>query len=581
MWMRRFRMVGLAWLAAAALFSQGADAALSGEDLACLKCHGRKGFSAKSAGSPGANLFVEASRFAGSVHAPLGCTSCHSDISETSHPGKEAPQPVSCAQCHDKADASYNASVHGTARRAGNTAAARCVDCHGSHDIVPLRLQSSPLYRSNLGDTCGKCHTQIMEDVRDSAHGQAMLRGEREAPTCTDCHGDHNIEGLKHAGSMKIAEQICSRCHVSQRMNTKYGMPSNRVSSFFDSYHGLAIRAGSPTAANCASCHGFHNILPAADPRSSVNPANMVMTCQKCHPGASEKFSLGKVHLDPSEVTGTGDKANQWVRRTYLLLIFGTIGAMVAHNGLAFRRKLLKVLRDPRRSETRMRLPHRIQHFFLVTSFSYLAISGFALKYPDSWLTVLTGSSENFRRMGHRVAAIVMITLAFAHLVYVIVTPDGRKFVKDMLPSLQDVRDVFANLHYLVKPGTPKPRFGRFWYAEKAEYWSVVWGTFLMGATGLLIWFKLLATQWMSRWMIEVAVTIHYYEAILACLAIFVWHFYFVIFDPDVYPMNLAWFDGKVEPHGHGEHTRGASDVLAEPEPAEPEAPDPVDESKP
>ena len=91
-----------------------------------------------------------------------------------------------------------------------------------------------------------------------------------------------------------------------------------------------------------------------------------------------------------------------------------------------------------------------------------------------------------------------------------------------------------------------KPKIGRFGYAEKMEYWAVVWGTIIMGVTGLMIWFKMDVTHWLPRWAVDVALTIHYYEAILACLAIIVWHFYHVIFDPDVYPLNMACWDGHV-----------------------------------
>ena len=78
------------------------------------------------------------------------------------------------------------------------------------------------------------------------------------------------------------------------------------------------------------------------------------------------------------------------------------------------------------------------------------------------------------------------------------------------------------------------------------RYWAVIWGTIIMGVTGLMIWLKMDVTQFLPRWVVEVAVTVHYYEAILACLAIVVWHFYHVIFAPGSYPMNWAWWDGKV-----------------------------------
>jgi len=91
---------------------------------------------------------------------------------------------------------------------------------------------------------------------------------------------------------------------------------------------------------------------------------------------------------------------------------------------------------------------------------------------------------------------------------------------------------------YLTGLSATKAKIGRFGYAEKMEYWAVVWGTIIMGVTGLMIWFKMDVTKFLPRWAVDVATTIHYYEAILACLAIVVWHFYHVIFDPDVYPLN-------------------------------------------
>jgi cytochrome b subunit of formate dehydrogenase len=81
------------------------------------------------------------------------------------------------------------------------------------------------------------------------------------------------------------------------------------------------------------------------------------------------------------------------------------------------------------------------------------------------------------------------------------------------------------------------------------EYWAVVWGTVIMGVSGIMVWFKMDVTRFLPRWAVDVALTVHYYEAILACLAIVVWHFYHVIFDPDVYPLNWACWNGKVSKH--------------------------------
>ena len=509
-----------------------------GPDAACLRCHARKTMTGK---------FVNPAIFAASVHGGNGCTSCHADAEKKGHPGKRLA-PVVCASCHEKSATTYEASTHGVARRGGNTGAAQCADCHGTHDIVKVNLPASPVNRDNLGATCGQCHSDIVREVQGSIHGQAMAAGVREAPSCMDCHSDHAIQALKTASPIKLAQQVCSRCHASARMNEKFDLPTNRVSTFFESYHGMAAKMGSPNAANCASCHGFHNILPAADPRSSVNKANLVKTCQKCHANANEKFAFGTIHADGKDKTDIGGRIDKWVRAFYLGMIFSVIGGMVVHNLLILRKKALLSLRDPNRTVVRMTLAARIQHGILASSFIFLVVSGFALKYPG-YLSWLMGSSETFRRLGHRTAACVMISGAIAHLFFAIFTREGRTFIQDMLPELKDITDVFVSLRYYLLPGFPKPEFKRFGYAEKAEYWAVVWGTFLMGATGLLIWFKIFATQWLPRWTVDVAITVHYYEAILATLAILVWHFYFVMFDPDVYPINWAWLDGRVTPH--------------------------------
>src|SRR5262249_23814699 len=161
-------------------------------------------------------------------------------------------------------------------------------------------------------------------------------KGRRDAPTCTDCHFGHGIQSLKNRSSLEISTKLCSTCHASERLNTKYRLPPDRVKTFFESYHGLAAQYGSTLAANCDSCHGAHKILPSSDPDSTIHKSHLVATCGKCHPGANEKFALGKIHVDTSTNAddGTADAgglASLWVRRIYLVLIIGTISAMFLH----------------------------------------------------------------------------------------------------------------------------------------------------------------------------------------------------------------------------------------------------------
>jgi formate dehydrogenase gamma subunit len=388
--------------------------------------------------------------------------------------------------------------------------------------------------------------------VEESVHGQAVAAGHRDAPTCTDCHSEHKIQALKTRSSLEIDVEVCGQCHASERMNTKYNLPPDQVKTFFQSYHGLAAQYGSTVAANCASCHGFHKILPSTDPHSSIYKTNLVETCGRCHPGATENFAQSKVHVDAAATSGgadTGEQINRWVRRIYLVLIVGTIGFMLVHNLLLFGKKVRARYRAANLTVLRMSLSQRLQHVILAVSFIALAVTGFALKFPDSWIGKAMGSSEMFRRWSHRIAGVVLLVAGAYHVIYLLTTRDGRQLLKDFLPATKDIKDVTDSARYLTGLSATKPKTARFGYAEKMEYWAVIWGTIIMGVTGLVIWFKMDVTKFLPRWAVDVALTIHYYEAILACLAIVVWHFYHVIFDPDVYPLNWACWNGKVSKH--------------------------------
>ena len=175
------------------------------------------------------------------------------------------------------------------------------------------------------------------------------------------------------------------------RLSQEFGVPGNRVSSYLDSYHGLASEGGSVVAANCASCHGVHNILPSSDPRSTINRANLDATCGKCHKGVTQKFTLTKVHLEGVDRKDIGSVAVRWVRWIYLALIFAVIGAMFLHNAIIWRSKAVarRAMQNPKM--VRMTANQRWQHLILLTSFIVLVITGFALKFPNSWIAEVAG----------------------------------------------------------------------------------------------------------------------------------------------------------------------------------------------
>ena len=471
-----------------------------------------------------------------------------------------------CGRCHgdknvmqgsgisDRPLLAYQESVHAKAIARGNLSAAVCTDCHNSHDIQPAANGQSSIARVKIPDTCGKCHRTESTEFMQSIHGQAIVRGVSRSPVCTDCHGIHSInkpiDQVTATASTAVATESCARCHEGVALTQEFGIAGERVSSYKDSYHGLASQLGSKVVANCASCHGVHNILPSSDSRSMINVANLQQTCGQCHVGASANFTKGKIHLTSGLISnlGTPDMSVQGtriVRWIYLPLIILTIGGMAAHNILVWRKKAVARRRQAR-TIVRLSANQRLQHWLLLTSFIALVLSGFALQYPESWLAWLLGSNEYLRRIIHRVAAVVMIAVGIYHLFYLALSQDGRQWVKDMMPRWKDVQDVIGNFAYYLGLSRVKPAIARFGYAEKAEYWAVIWGTIIMGLTGLMIWFKISVFSFLARWWIDIALAIHFYEAVLATLAIIVWHFYHVIFDPDVYPVNFAFLDGRV-----------------------------------
>jgi cytochrome b subunit of formate dehydrogenase len=497
------------------------------------------------------------------------CQDCHGNAHEVlagGHPDSpinHAHIPATCGRCHGQKFLmesngvsaqpfiSYQDSVHGRATEKGSKEAAVCTDCHGSHEIIPPNQAKSPIYKMNVPATCGKCHTEISQTFSESVHGRAIARGNQLSPVCTDCHGIHSIKSHNDPNS-PVAEQnlsrdTCARCHEGVRLSSEFGIPGNRVSTYMDSYHGLAAKGGSVVAANCSSCHGVHNILPSSNPHSTISRGNLDVTCGKCHKGATQQFTLTPVHLaDGIHPKDIGSQITRWVRIIYTVLILGIIGAMFLHNFIIWRSKAVALRHMQNPMMQRMSTNQRWQHLILLTSFIILVITGFALKFPDWWFADVLGMTESVRSIVHRVAGVVLIAAGFYHVFYLAIANEGRRMVRDILPAPKDVRDVFQAMTFYLGLGKTKPKFGRFTYGEKAEYWALVWGTALMGITGVMMWAKVWVGNLLARWWVDVATAVHFYEAILATLAIIVWHFYQVFGDPDVYPMNFAWWDGRM-----------------------------------
>lgn len=208
----------------------------------------------------------------------------------------------------------------------------------------------------------------------------------------------------------------------------------------------------------------------------------------------------------------------------------------------------------------RMNLWFRIVHWCVMLSFPTLVFTGFALKYPESWWSapfLLWGRHEAFRGTLHRAAAVVLIAATLSHLVHLALSRRDRGFLRAMLPKWKDMNDLVGVMRCNLNLSREEPQFGKFNYAEKMEYWAFLWGTAVMALSGFLLWFNNFALRHFPKWITDAATAVHWYEALLATFSILLWHFYMVIFDPLVYPMDTAWLDGKV-PAGHYRHSRPA-----------------------
>lgn len=270
----------------------------------CLSCHGNPDLSMTLPSGEKLSLYLSTETLSGSVHSPVGieCEACHTDIKTYPHPQQTYTNRreltrgyyLACKKCHSLNYEKTLDSMHAKAASAGNPDAPVCTDCHGAHDV-----QAPDQPRARISETCGKCHTDIARDYIQSVHGSALTQENNpDVPVCTDCHGVHNIQDPRTAQFRVDTPELCAGCHADPELMKKYGLRADVYNLYRLSWHGVDVsvyKARWPSiwhdSAVCTDCHGIHNILKTDDPGSSVNPANLLATCQKCHPGVSKNWT--------------------------------------------------------------------------------------------------------------------------------------------------------------------------------------------------------------------------------------------------------------------------------------------------
>ena len=189
----------------------------------------------------------------------------------------------------------------------------------------------------------------------------------------------------------------------------------------------------------------------------------------------------------------------------------------------------------------------RVQHFIMAASVFLLIVSGLPLRFHDSvvfkFIIFLLGGIHNSTFI-HRLAAAGLMTVCVWHVGWLILTRDGRKEFWELLLKPQDVRDIIQNIKYFLRFSNDKARFDRFSYIEKFDYWAVYWGVVIMVGSGLLLWFQDIVLRFLPKFILDVAKEMHRDEALLATLAIVVWHMYNAHINPHKFPGTLVIWNG-------------------------------------
>ncbi|MCL4561862.1 MAG: hypothetical protein M1281_14795 [Chloroflexi bacterium] len=320
------------------------------DNSACLSCHGQPGQQMTLASGEVISLTIDENHYAASIHGSrdITCVTCHPNINGYPHPVLTAKNlrevaiqmSGTCEKCHTDNYRLATDSVHNTALVSGNENAAVCSDCHNPHTqtqiLDPQTKQILPAARVQIPQTCAKCHNAIYDEYKNSVHGAALIGdGNPDVPTCTDCHGVHNISDPTTAYFRLMSPQLCASCHTNKQMMDKYGISTQVMSTYVADFHGTTVtlfQKMSPDQPTnkpvCYDCHGVHNMTNVNDPQYGLSlQKNILTTCQKCHPDATTNFPAAWLsHYIPNPKT---TPLVYYVQLFYKIFIPTVIGGMV------------------------------------------------------------------------------------------------------------------------------------------------------------------------------------------------------------------------------------------------------------
>ena len=572
----------------AANIQQSAHASQTLDNTTCLTCHDGKQGKLEVPGADGENRALHEivpDKYGKSVHARMECVACHTNITDNVSPHrKSAAKAPDCAQCHqalwDKAKQTgttsarprletvaknieaYKKSFHARPNLDNPTQPnAVCSECHNTHSFNVPADKKSPEYaawRKEIPALCGNCHDEQLETFAESVHGEEVLdKNNAKAPVCTSCHTNHEITNTSLDSFKLLNNEECGNCH------------KDNLKTYRDTYHGQVTRLGYAETAKCYNCHGSHGILSAKNPESTVHPNNRLETCQECHDGKKRPLATaGFVTFGPHAHSHDFAKYPQmWIATKFMLaLLIGVFAFFWLHSGLWYYRewqdrKVHKAVphvrteglpQDEKKFFQRFPAGWRIAHLAFALITMTLVLTGSAALFAHtSWAPVVAQALGGARGLAliHRVAATLFISIFFIHFIYVM-----QKLLRDrsfrwfgpdsLVPNWKDLSDVVGMFKWFFGKGE-KPRFDRWTYFEKFDYWAVFWGVSIIGASGLLLAFPTVTATFLPGWIFNVATVVHGEEAFLAAVFLFTVHFFNNHFRPDkLPPPDIVMFTG-------------------------------------